>query len=528
MPKVMINDLVNGWLRLRLDEDLQARSSRTAGYLDGARELDLPVGHYINIGIGLDATDELARMAHILRDADLHAMQTSMSGEITALGVTAEQGTPQYIKLAQALFAASQRLREVQVERSDGRTINASRLDLVEFQEEEIEISGGASAPAAAAASGAVELSPPSQMVDEEAALSTVRDRYIAEMRATQSLRIKAMDTHLTATSLLVEVLGNDALLQSITPAMLGRFKQVVLSLPSNRTKKLPGLGYAEAIRVAAERGLPKLDNGTAKGKYLIPMKLFFRWCKESGLLGINPAEGINHRAPKKTTKPRSPFDASELQILFDAPLFRGCRSSGRVTEPGNFQVRDHRFWMPLIALFTGARLGEICQLRVADIVTEEGVPCFDINDAGDKNLKTAASKRLTPIHRELLDIGFLDYVAQRRRSGSALLWPAVKKGASGYESDPESKRLNRLLGQILGEDLRRRRSLSFHSFRHTMIDALRAADVGEDVRHAVVGHEGTHVEQQHYGKGYGPQSLLKAVNAVNYPIDLTGLYPGT
>ena len=71
------------------------------------------------------------------------------------------------------------------------------------------------------------------------------------------------------------------------------------------------------------------------------------------------------------------------------------------------------------MALFTGARIDEICQLHLDDIRKEGGVWVFDINQKEEKKLKNPGSARLVPIHPFLLnDLKILDYVETLRRRG--------------------------------------------------------------------------------------------------------------
>jgi len=63
----------------------------------------------------------------------------------------------------------------------------------------------------------------------------------------------------------------------------------------------------------------------------------------------------------------------------------------------------DYQFWLPLIALHTGARLNEIAQLRVEDIKDIDGIKCFYINEEHElKTLKNTNSMRYIPIHSAL------------------------------------------------------------------------------------------------------------------------------
>lgn len=61
----------------------------------------------------------------------------------------------------------------------------------------------------------------------------------------------------------------------------------------------------------------------------------------------------------------------------FDAPLYRGCMDDGASYAMPDRAVPGVVYWIPLIALYTGMRLNEICQLDVADIQIVEGVDLF-------------------------------------------------------------------------------------------------------------------------------------------------------
>lgn len=76
----------------------------------------------------------------------------------------------------------------------------------------------------------------------------------------------------------------------------------------------------------------------------------------------------------------------------------------------------DAAAWIPLIALFTGARLEEIAQLQVDDVRIDAlrgNVPIIRFTDLGDDQaLKTDAARRDVPIHKELIKAGLLRFVA--------------------------------------------------------------------------------------------------------------------
>lgn len=88
-----------------------------------------------------------------------------------------------------------------------------------------------------------------------------------------------------------------------------------------------------------------------------------------------------------------------------------------------------HIFWSVLLGIYTGARAEELAQLRVRDIqrkeVKEEFVYFIDfcITDHKNQSIKNLSSKRITPIHNDLINIGFLNYVADRKRINANYLF---------------------------------------------------------------------------------------------------------
>ena len=49
--------------------------------------------------------------------------------------------------------------------------------------------------------------------------------------------------------------------------------------------------------------------------------------------------------------------------------------------------------WVPLIALFSGMRSNEICQMRASDVRRKDGIWVFNVtDDAAGQSLKTEAA----------------------------------------------------------------------------------------------------------------------------------------
>jgi integrase len=121
------------------------------------------------------------------------------------------------------------------------------------------------------------------------------------------------------------------------------------------------------------------------------------------GYLDVNPADGIRHASARSAEQRsrRLPYDADDLKRIFAA-----MRKPGPDT------------WLPLLGLWTGARLEELGGLRVEDVKEEGNVSYIFIRASDGRRLKNRGSERRVPLHPELMRAGFLDYVKDRKRAG--------------------------------------------------------------------------------------------------------------
>ena len=153
----------------------------------------------------------------------------------------------------------------------------------------------------------------------------------------------------------------------------------------------------------------------------LVWVKTLLRYAhKELELIPRQPWEGLDIQVSKEQT--RRAWRDEELRQLFSQPLFtnydtpKGCKSGS-----------DAAYWIPLIGLYTGARIGELAQLRADDIFVIDGTPMLRITDSGaGQRLKSDASKRDIPIHSELVRLGLLEYAQAIKAAGYERLWPIL------------------------------------------------------------------------------------------------------
>lgn len=248
-----------------------------------------------------------------------------------------------------------------------------------------------------------------------------------------------------------------------------------------------------------------KLSSKTKHDRMTYVKSLLKYASQDLELIPKNPWQGLD--IDYKTERRRVPWTSAQLSAFFGQPLFTEYALPTKSWRAGGAAA----YWVPLLGLFTGARIGELCQLRVVDIQTTEAGPFMSISeDAEDANVKTEASIRQVPIHPELVRLGFLEYVADMAKGGEAALWPLLrqrKDKPGGYFSDWFGKFRRDFTTEVP----------DFHSLRHTVRTAMTEAGISEAVQDRITGHEvkgstGTRVYSH-------PTVMLRqAVEAIRYP----------
>src|SRR5690606_10533288 len=117
-----------------------------------------------------------------------------------------------------------------------------------------------------------------------------------------------------------------------------------------------------------------------------------------------NPFRG--HRLqPKATVKSYDQFRRADVEAIFKA-------TEEEVGMP---------FLLPRMGFYTGARISELCSLRLTDIQQHQQVWCLVIREGKNRN-----AAREVPIHSELLPL-VKQQVQRAKDAGSELLFPEVE-----------------------------------------------------------------------------------------------------
>ncbi|MEP0477439.1 site-specific integrase [Nisaea sp.] len=283
-------------------------------------------------------------------------------------------------------------------------------------------------------------------------------------------------------------------------------------------------LDFRDSIAKRPGRDAGKQVSSVTVQKYLNLLSSMFKVATEASELERNPVQGLRKLKANRTPKKRQPFTTEELTTIFNGDWY----------QPHTEQ--NARFWVPLLSLFTGARLNELAQLRVSDITEEAGIWCLSVvrDDAAEEEDDTeghvvgatfvkndGSTIRTVPLHQELIRIGFIDYVLKVRQSGSIQLFPELTPDKFG--------KLGKTLG---GQFAKYKKALGFesqtkvfHSFRHGFKQRCRSAQTPEDTHDYITGHT-----SQAVGRSYGFEADISAlkefVDRIEYPgLDLGHLY---
>ena len=204
--------------------------------------------------------------------------------------------------------------------------------------------------------------------------------------------------------------------------------------LPTNARKRWPNTTLREIADIAVAQGIPPMSAANAN-EYMNKLSGLFNWAIKEEIVASNPARGLRIPDATAARDRRLPFSVPQLQQIFEAPIFRGCRDDEHgYAEPGSAMPKRARFWIPAIALFSGMRLNEICQLHAADVQELDGVWCFIVTAQGaeDKQLKTTASERLVPIHPTLQSMGLIEYAEGRHSASDLRFFPELRVDGFG------------------------------------------------------------------------------------------------
>jgi integrase len=261
----------------------------------------------------------------------------------------------------------------------------------------------------------------------------------------------------------------------------------------------------------------------TVKSIYLASLKSLGRWAVKQRRIMRNPFENCSIIVPRKIqNRETRAFTKGEILTILAAA--GQIKNTKRPTQAA-------RRWVPWLCAYTGARAGEITQLRGKDIIERDGVRAIRVTpEAGTVKTKQA---RVVPIHEHLIELGLLDYVKQR---GSEPLFYTARNvasangvgGAGGVDPTKDVTKPQRARPvSVRGNLARWIRSIGItdpevsptHGWRHTFKQIADRCGISERVSDMITGHA-----PQTEGRKYGAPTLQDMAEAMKrfprYPVD--------
>ncbi|MGF6410971.1 DUF6538 domain-containing protein [Paraburkholderia sp. MM5482-R1] len=291
------------------------------------------------------------------------------------------------------------------------------------------------------------------------------------------------------------------------TERALTLFEQAVGVIPLADLKKVHGAAFVRFLLDQAARGFGR----KTAHNYASCITALLSVAAKDDLIAQNPLDlsfdkGIG--AGK-----REPWTDAELRLMFGHPLFSDRMET--VQHWHDVAPADGRALL-LILLHTGARIGEIAQLRRGDFQRHDGITAIRITaEAG--TVKRAESERTIPLAAHLLaDPWFAEWLVSvmdgSRAGGPA--FPTMVGRARG----PADTAVRWFLGFRKDAGLPLGDLNGSHRFRHWIRSALAAKSIGVETADAITGHAAQGSSGRVSYTTISPAVMLAALNALPYP----------
>jgi len=324
---------------------------------------------------------------------------------------------------------------------------------------------------------------------------------YLNEKQCSGNWTQKTLDENTQLLNLLLRIIGDDITVDQLDHAVARKTKKILLQLPANVNK--PAKYKNKTLEQIIAMG-DKPRSITTVNKLLSRYSGLGIWLVDEGYLLTNyfANKGISTKKNKK----------DERAAYTDEQLLTLCK-----TLDDQKIEHDYQKWIPKIALYSGLRLNEICQLHLSDIGIDHdsGIYYFDINDDEEKTIKNENARRLVPIH-PLLQDDLLGRVIRLRMQKKTRLFPEIVHDGNSYGVAPSKwfGRVREKLGWV-----NQTPKLDFHSFRHNTATFLQQQDIPEYRIAAILGHEvGKGETFNRYGKGFKLKTLKTDIESIYYP----------
>jgi integrase len=297
----------------------------------------------------------------------------------------------------------------------------------------------------------------------------------------------------------------------------------------SPRTAKETGTRLADFVAsIGEEREVSSITNDDCRAwvesktgaprtvrQHAQTIAALFAWLLDAGKVDKNVARNLAPNEP-----PKHAAGTKRAYVRADLPLLFG-------EYHARYRERNPMFfWAPILALYSGARSSELCQLLVGDVIRKRGIDALSLRITidGAQRLKSPSAAREIPLHAHMRELGFFEYVRKRKAEDGAMGWlfpertpPDHTKGAGKRLSDHWSEtRTKKISGLTPHTD--------FHSFRRLLTQELMEAGQEAYLIDQLTGHADQSMSTGVYGSRVTLEKFVELVELLNFREELTGL----
>ncbi|TNM65067.1 hypothetical protein [Aliirhizobium smilacinae] len=270
-------------------------------------------------------------------------------------------------------------------------------------------------------------------------------------------------------------------------PATVSRWRSVFLGLDSYFDQRdVATITDDEVIGWKGTLVTEKRSAAVANDVWITAAKTVFNWLLENKKVAANPFEGVRIATIKKIKVRERAFEPSEWKAILSASL---APPSPRL-KPEKAAARR---WVPWLCAYTGSRPGEMTQLQATSVRQQDGIWIIDISPE-DGTVKGASYRRV-PIHEHLIEMGFLDFVAEKK-TGPLFYDPADKRVTTGDDPTKPVRPPYVIARNKLAEWVRNDVEVTDpnispnHAWRHTFKRQAARVNMEKRFRFAFCGHE--------------------------------------
>ena len=209
--------------------------------------------------------------------------------------------------------------------------------------------------------------------------------------------------------------------------------------------------------------------------KILTRLSTVMKWAVNNDYLAKTLTEGL--KPTKGAESSRKAFSQDQVKAL--------------MAHAKTLPVDAWQRWALSLGVIAGTRIEELRQMTKADVKQVAGVWVIDINRDNGKTAKTKNALRIIPLTDGAYGFdlqAFLEFVAKAD-------FRLFTLGAGQF-----SVLLNGMLKDVL--DLKADRTQTFHSLRHSLAGALKAAEVPVGTAESILGHASGSITYDLYGAG--------------------------